>query len=663
MKLAGCWGDPVPTPVVLSRKPILDKFAEIGGLNQLVARLQSAHKEGGDDDWSEEDESVRMWLAQLGSDLKTPGLPSVVAANQECMRMLLGIAQTQPVGSSLDLALAHVSALRALFSTCSLDVLQFALTHGVVDRLLLKLGEVQVEEPRRPEHSLQFQLVSKRSQADVLSKSDYIKPLLEVEEEGQQPPRARALWRPGYGTGPGNEATKQDQQRELHQAGKNALSVAITDCLTLFIIQYRLLAGAGGLCWPLLFDTLDASCLLRVFLSYFFETTSQAVVENLGLYTSLLELVSALAFSDSNNVMLTELVIVEENLHKSLGQLVESLTKLAFDDEEERDIADLIASTFALTSQVGHRSVPTTLVGGTDDGEEEEEGHDALRDARYAELMQPELFKDIDMRNVQTGMYVDHHFHRQIEEDAKLAGSKLRQRRLNRELKALKTTLPLHFGSTVALRIDRTRPFVGKFIVFAPANTPYDSGAFLFDWFCANEYPSEPPKVNLTTTGGSQVRFNPNLYPDGKVCLSVLGTWRGGANGSENWDPERSTLLQVLVSIQSAILGSEFPYFNEPTVELQWGTTEGEIQKRIHENGGYERLRVATILHAMTAHIKTPPPGFEDCIRIHFTEKREYILNHVCPAWLAEAQTSTTPGHLQALQLAVAELKTALSAL
>jgi hypothetical protein len=43
-----------------------------------------------------------------------------------------------------------------------------------------------------------------------------------------------------------------------------------------------------------------------------------------------------------------------------------------------------------------------------------------------------------------------------------------------------------------------------------------------------------------------------------QVCLSLLGTWAG-----PGWDPKRSTLLQVLVSIQSLILVSD-PYFNEP---------------------------------------------------------------------------------------------------
>ncbi len=42
-------------------------------------------------------------------------------------------------------------------------------------------------------------------------------------------------------------------------------------------------------------------------------------------------------------------------------------------------------------------------------------------------------------------------------------------------------------------------------------------------------------------------RLNPNLYEDGKVCVSLLGTWSG--KGTETWTPN-SNLLQLLVSIQ-----------------------------------------------------------------------------------------------------------------
>ena len=99
-----------------------------------------------------------------------------------------------------------------------------------------------------------------------------------------------------------------------------------------------------------------------------------------------------------------------------------------------------------------------------------------------------------------------------------------------------------------------------KIMIAGPENTPYAGGLFEFDCFLPMQYPNVPPLMNLATTGGGRVRFNPNLYNCGKVCLSLLGTWSGSAE--ENWQPRKSTLLQVLVSIQSMIL-VEAPYFNE----------------------------------------------------------------------------------------------------
>ena len=77
---------------------------------------------------------------------------------------------------------------------------------------------------------------------------------------------------------------------------------------------------------------------------------------------------------------------------------------------------------------------------------------------------------------------------------------------------------------------------------FRPEETPYSGGCYLFDIFFPGKYPAAPPQVNFRTTGGGSVRFNPNLYTDGKVCLSLLGTWEG-AQG-EQWN-ETSTVLQV----------------------------------------------------------------------------------------------------------------------
>ena len=80
------------------------------------------------------------------------------------------------------------------------------------------------------------------------------------------------------------------------------------------------------------------------------------------------------------------------------------------------------------------------------------------------------------------------------------------------------------------------------FVFFRPEDTPYSGGCYVFDFFFPGKYPNSPPTVNFRTTGGGSVRFNPNLYNCGKVCLSLLGTWEG-AQG-EQWN-ETSTVLQV----------------------------------------------------------------------------------------------------------------------
>lgn len=88
------------------------------------------------------------------------------------------------------------------------------------------------------------------------------------------------------------------------------------------------------------------------------------------------------------------------------------------------------------------------------------------------------------------------------------------------------------------------------------------------------------------TTGGGSVRFNPNLYSTGHVCLSILGTWQGPP-----WTPALN-IMSVLLSIQS-LMNNE-PFYNEP------GYTKGRpgMDQRSEEyskNIRYETLRVSVL--------------------------------------------------------------------
>ena len=84
--------------------------------------------------------------------------------------------------------------------------------------------------------------------------------------------------------------------------------------------------------------------------------------------------------------------------------------------------------------------------------------------------------------------------------------------------------------------------------------TPYEFGMYLFSVKIPDDYPFQPPKVKHLTTDGV-FRTNPNLYANGKVCLSILGTWSG-----PGWT-QILTLRTMLLSIQT--LFCEDPLQNE----------------------------------------------------------------------------------------------------
>ena len=229
----------------------------------------------------------------------------------------------------------------------------------------------------------------------------------------------------------------------------------------------------------------------------------------------------------------------------------------------------------------------------------------------------------------QASLGASHAFHGESVRDV-AAGPHLT--RVAREVAGLGSTLPLSPSSSAFVRVDERSAVLWSVVITGPEDTPYDGGVFAFDFFFPSQYPHAPPKVQFRTTGGGRARFNPNLYKDGKVCLSLLGTW-SGAKG-ETWDPAVSTTLQVIVSVQSLILCPR-PYFNEPGFEKSAGTEEGERRSAEYDDVITEH----TLRYAMLEMVKKPPEGFEEAVREHFRRRRGRILGPVKDAWL-KAKTS-----------------------
>ena len=97
-----------------------------------------------------------------------------------------------------------------------------------------------------------------------------------------------------------------------------------------------------------------------------------------------------------------------------------------------------------------------------------------------------------------------------------------------------------------------------KAMIVGPKDTPYAYGYYFFDINFPNNYPIKNPRVDFCTID-ERVRFNPNLYKNGKVCLSILGTWSG-----PGWTSVM-TLNTVLLSLQTLLC--ENPVNNEPGLE------------------------------------------------------------------------------------------------
>ena len=73
---------------------------------------------------------------------------------------------------------------------------------------------------------------------------------------------------------------------------------------------------------------------------------------------------------------------------------------------------------------------------------------------------------------------------------------------------------------------DDTDMMKGYAMIVGPSDTPYFGGFYFFEFTYPIDYPHSPPKVKYCTNG-NDIRFNPNLYKCGKVCVSLLNTWRG----------------------------------------------------------------------------------------------------------------------------------------
>ena len=58
-------------------------------------------------------------------------------------------------------------------------------------------------------------------------------------------------------------------------------------------------------------------------------------------------------------------------------------------------------------------------------------------------------------------------------------------------------------------------------LILGNTETPYEGGYYYFKINFDETYPSKPPKCKFETIN-NKIRFYPNLYENGKICLSIF---------------------------------------------------------------------------------------------------------------------------------------------
>uniref|UniRef100_A0A4W3K7A1 Dual E2 ubiquitin-conjugating enzyme/E3 ubiquitin-protein ligase BIRC6 n=1 Tax=Callorhinchus milii TaxID=7868 RepID=A0A4W3K7A1_CALMI len=620
-------------------------------------------------------------LAAFGLFLRLPGYAEVLLKERkhaQCLlRLVLGVTDDGEGSHILQSPSANVlptlpfHVLRTLFRTTPLTtddgvlLRRMALEIGAIHLILACLSALSHHAPRVPNANL-----------------NHTEPQVSSTNTNSTTEDQQLYWAKGTGFGTGSTASGWDVEQALT---KQRLEEEHVTCLLQVLASY---INPGGSTSPgdvqsgesrgqnnnalpsVLLELLSQSCLIPAMSSYLRNDSVLDMARHVPLYRALLELLRAIASCTSLVPLLLPLSgdNSEEDeerteMQTSVGTLLakmktcvdtytnrlrskkdKSKTGAKSDTAEaESEGLTLLVPDIQQTAEIV-QAATTSLRQAAQEKKIAESTKKALcrprpsiitrsLEEKYVAAMKKLQFDTAEMVTEDDDgklvFKVNYHYMSQVK-NASDANSAARARRLAQEAVTLSTSLPLSSSSSVFVRCDEERLDIMKVLITGPSDTPYANGCFEFDVYFPQDYPNSPPLVNLETTGGHSVRFNPNLYNDGKVCLSILNTWHG--RPEEKWNPQTSSFLQVLVSIQSLILVAE-PYFNEPGYERSRGTPSGTQSSREYDGN----IRQATVKWAMLEQIRNPSPCFKEVIHKHFYLKRAEVMAQ-CEEWIADIQ-------------------------
>ncbi|TKY48433.1 Ubiquitin-conjugating enzyme E2 13 [Spatholobus suberectus] len=126
--------------------------------------------------------------------------------------------------------------------------------------------------------------------------------------------------------------------------------------------------------------------------------------------------------------------------------------------------------------------------------------------------------------------------------------------------------------------VDETNIFEWSVTIIGPPDTLYEGGFFNAIMSFPPNYPNSPPSVKFT----SEI-WHPNVYPDGRVCISILHPPGDDPNGyelaSERWTPVH-TVESIVLSIISMLSSPNDESPANVEAAKEWRERRDEFKKK-----------------------------------------------------------------------------------
>ena len=131
-----------------------------------------------------------------------------------------------------------------------------------------------------------------------------------------------------------------------------------------------------------------------------------------------------------------------------------------------------------------------------------------------------------------------------------------------------------------SIEVNPKNFFIWDVLIIGPPETIFEGGIFKCQFKFPTDYPNRPPEFKFLSN-----LYHPNIYPDGKVCISILHEGKdewGYEHISERWNPSHS-INSVLMSILSMLPNPNFESPANVDASVMWRNDWKRYKKIVYE--------------------------------------------------------------------------------